>query len=204
MQKLSSKPIGKGKERACFIHPEDPRKAIKIPFGKVHEQTIRDIRFYKDLKRRGIKDLVHIPGYYGLCDTNAGRGIVVDLIRNYDGEISRPMNWYLAQGVPVEEFDVYLEELKACFLEHLIIFNHDMNIGNLLVQKTSTAKARLVAIDGLGDVVAIDWFNRIPFFARRKIERRWKRFYKRIFTSQEVRAQRERATRLAAGKEAGS
>ena len=201
MLKISSKPIGKGKERACFIHPEDPRKAIKIPYGKVHTQTIRDIRFYRDLKKRGLEDLKHIPNYYGLCDSNAGRGMVIDMVRNYDGEISAPLSWYLAQGVPIEEFDVYLEELKQFFLENLIIFNHDMNIGNLLVQKSSTSKARLVAIDGLGDVVTIDWFNRIPFFARRKIERRWKRFYKRIFTTREVRAQRERARLLAAEKD---
>ena len=50
-----------------------------------------------------------------------------------------------------------------------------MQSGNLLVQKTSISKARLVIIDGLGDTVAVDWLDRIPYFARRKIERRWKR-----------------------------
>jgi hypothetical protein len=193
MLKITSKTIGKGRERACFIHPEDPRLAIKIPYGKVHDQTLRDIKFYRGLKKRGIDSCAHIPRYHGLCETSLGRGLVVDLIRNYDGEISRPLNWYLAQGVPIEEFDNYLEEMRQSFLQNLIIFNHDMNIGNLLVQKSSTSQAHLVAIDGLGDVVKVDWLNRFPVLVRRKIERRWKRFITQIYRTREVRHQRATA-----------
>jgi hypothetical protein len=191
MLQISSRPIGKGKERACYIHPEDPRKAIKISMGKVNEQTRRDIKFYRWLARRGTVENRHIPKFYGLCETNLGKGMVVDLIRNYDGDISRPLNWYLAQGVPVEEFDAYLEELKHSFLQDLIIFNHDMTIGNLLFQRSSTRGARLVAIDGLGDVVALNWLNYFPFLVRRKIRRRWARFIACVYRTPEVRRQRE-------------
>jgi hypothetical protein len=193
MLQITSRPIGRGKERACYIHPDDPRKAIKISMGKVRDQTRRDIRFYRKLGRRTISENPHIPGFYGLCETNLGEGMVVDLIRNYDGEISRPLNWYLAQGAPIEEFDAYLEELKHSFLQNLIIFNHDMTIGNLLFQKSSSRSARLVAIDGLGDVVALDWLNWFPFLVRRKIERRWGRFIARVYRAREVREQREAA-----------
>ena len=194
MLKIISEPIGTGRERACYVHPEDPRLAIKMPMGEVSDQTQRDLKFYAKLKKRGLKGIPHVPDYHGLCDTNLGRGIVVDLVRNYDGEISRPLNWYLAQGVPIEEFDQFLQELKQSFLQNLIIFNHDMTIGNLLFQKTSTASARLVAIDGLGDVVAIDWLDRFPFLVRRKIKRRWKRFMARVYRSSEVSQQRDAAT----------
>jgi hypothetical protein len=193
MLKIISQPIGEGRERACYIHPEDPRQAIKIPTGSVSDQTLRDIKFYKRLKKTGITDNSHVPKYFGLCETSIGRGIVVELIRNYDGEIARPLNWYLAEGVPIEDFDVYLNELKQSFLDDLIIFNHDMNIGNLLFQKTSTSSAQLVAIDGLGDTVAIDWFDNFPILVRRKIKRRWKRFITRIHRTREVRAQRAAA-----------
>jgi hypothetical protein len=194
MLKIISEPIGKGRERACYVHPEDPRLAIKIPMGEVSDQTQRDLKFYRKLKKRGTKGIPHVPDFHGLCDTNLGRGIVVDLIRNYDGEISRPLNWYLAQDVPIEEFDQFLQELKQSFLQNLIIFNHDMTIGNLLFQKTSTASAQLVAIDGLGDVVAIDWLDHFPFLVRRKINRRWKRFMARVYRSSEVSQQRDGAT----------
>jgi len=191
MLQITSKPIGRGKERACYIHPEDPRKAIKLPMGKVREQTRRDIKFYRRLNKLGTTENAHIPGFYGLCETNLGEGMVVDLIRNYDGEIARPLNWYLAQGVPIEEFDAYLEELKQSFLQDLIIFNHDLTIGNLLFQRTSSRSARLVAIDGLGDVIAFDWLNNFSFLVRRKIKRRWERFIARAYRAREVREQRE-------------
>lgn len=190
MLKIISEPIGIGRERACYVHPEDPRLAIKMPKGDVSDQTKRDLKFYRGLKKRGVKGIPHIPGFHGLCDTNLGRGIVVDLIRNYDGEISRPLNWYLEQGVPIEEFEQFLEELKQSFLNNLIIFNHGLTIGNLLLQKSSAGSARLVAIDGLGDVVAIDWFNHFPFLVRRKINRRWKYFITRLNRTREVRQQR--------------
>jgi hypothetical protein len=176
MLKITSEPIGTGRERACYVHPEDPRLAVKMPMGEVSDQTKRDLKFYRGLKKRGVKGIPHIPDFHGLCDTNLGRGMVVDLIRNYDGEISRPLNWYLAQGVPIEEFDQFLEELKQSFLSNLIIFNRDLTIDNLLFQKTSTGSARLVAIDGLGDVVAIDWLSSFPWLLRHRIRRRWKRF----------------------------
>jgi hypothetical protein len=191
MLQIKSEPIGKGKERACYVHPEDPRKAIKISTGETSAQSRRDIKFYRKLQKRGGVVDKHIPDFYGVCDTNLGQGIVVDLIRNYDGEISRPLNWYLAEGYPIEEFEPFLDELKQSFVDNLIIFNHDMTIGNLLVQKTSAVKLRLVAIDGLGDVIALDWLDIFPFLVRRKIRRRWARFIARVYRTQEVRSQRE-------------
>ncbi len=193
MLQITKKPIGMGKERMCFVHPEDPRLAIKIAREEVSQQSQREIKFYRKLEKRGGVHDRHIPGFHGLCETNRGVGIVVDLIRNYDGEIARPLNWYLAQGYPIEEFEPSLEELKQSFLQNLIIFNHDMTIGNLLVQKLSATKVRIVAIDGLGDVVAIDWLDNFSFLVRRKIERRWQRFMERLYLSREVRQQREAA-----------
>lgn len=195
MLQIITDPIGKGKERACFVHPDDPQKAIKISIGSVSKQSRREIKFYRRLKQRGGVNDPHVPRYYGLCETNLGRGIVVDLIRDQDGQISRPLNWYLAEGYPIEDFEPYLHELKKSFLHNLIIFNHDMTVGNLLFQKVSATSARLVAIDGLGDVVIFGWLDVFPPVARRKISRRWARFIARIYRTSEVRRQREALAR---------
>ena len=195
MLQINTDPIGKGKERVCFVHPDDPQKAIKISIGNVSEQSRREIKFYKKLKKRDGNNDPHIPRFYGLCETSLGQGIVVDLIRDQQGEISRPLNWYLAEGYPIEDFEPYLDELKNSFLQNLIIFNHDMTIGNLLFQKVSATSARLVAIDGLGDVVAVDWLDVFPPLLRRKILRRWSRFIDRVYRTSEVRLQREALAR---------
>jgi len=195
MLQITTDPIGKGKERVCFVHPDDPQKAIKISIGSISVQSRREIKFYQKLKQRDDAHDPHIPRFYGLCETSLGQGIVVDLIRDQQGEISRPLNWYLAEGYPIEDFEPYLDELKNSFLQNLIIFNHDMTIGNLLFQKVSATSARLVAIDGLGDVVAVDWLDVFPPLLRRKILRRWSRFIDRVYRTSEVRLQREALAR---------
>jgi len=194
MLQINTDPIGKGKERTCFVHPDDPQKAIKVPHGDISEQSRREIKFYRKLQKRGGSD-PHIPRFYGLCETNLGQGIVVDMIRDQDGEISRPLNWYLAEGYPIEDFESYLDTLRQSFLQNLIIFNHDMTVGNLLFQKVSSTCARLVVIDGLGDVVIVDWLDVFPSLVRRKISRRWQRFIARVYRTSEVRSQREAMAR---------
>lgn len=197
MHDISKKPIGMGKERMCYVHPDDPRLAVKVPIGETTTQTEREIRFYRRLKQRGVTDCKHIPKFHGITRTNRGVCIVVDLIRDFDGQVSRPLNWYLSKGFPLEEFLPHLDAVRQSFLDNLIIFNHDLTIGNMLVQKSSISRFRLVAIDGLGDVVAFDWLDRIPFFARRKIRRRWQRFMDRLYRSREVLMQREAMARVA-------
>ena len=191
MLEILSESIGQGRERACYVHPDDPRQAVKLPLSGTSKQSQREIRFYQKLRRRKALHSKHIPTFHGVADTNLGTGIVVDLIRDYDGQISRPMNWYLAEGYPIEDFEPLLKELYESFLENSIIFNHDMTIGNLLLQKRSMTRGRLVAIDGLGDTVSIDWLDAIPWFAKRKIRRRWLRFLERLYRTREVRAQME-------------
>jgi len=110
-------------------------------------------------------------------------------VRDYDGQISKPLNWYLAHGFPVEKLPPYLESLKRFFLKYLIIYNYDMKSSNLLLQKFSPEDAKLVLIDGLGDTVHIEWFNAFSSHVESKINRRWERFIKRLYASQEVKAQ---------------
>lgn len=191
MLELTRKPIGMGRERMCFVHPEDPRLAVKISTGGSSGQSEREIRLYGQLEKRGATDNKHIPGFHGVCETNRGPGFVVDLVRNYDGEISRPLNWYLGQGYPIEEFEPFLEELKQFFLRQRILFDPQLEIDDILVQKTSASKFRMVVIDSLGDGASFGLLNFLPFLARRKIRRRWQDFMVRVYSSREVLLQRE-------------
>jgi PhoP regulatory network protein YrbL len=172
--------IGKGKEKACYHHPLDTNKCIKIPINSERKQTDREIRHYKQLSRR--KNIVysHLPQFYGGVQTQLGDGYIVDLIRDYDGQISQSMQWYLTHGMNLTHFLIQLDELKKFFLDNLVIFNHDMFEGNLLVQKLSATESRLVIIDGIGDVIPIQLFNAVSLFAQQKINRRWERFFKRL------------------------
>ena len=177
---LSSEPIGQGRERSCFLHPEDDSKIIKVSNGRENVQSQREIDFYSRLLKREDFPYSHIPRYYGMVQTNRGQGIVVDLVRDFDGNISRSMHEYLTEGIPLQEFADEMNTLKRYFLEHRIIFNHDLVPGNLLRQRLSSDDSRLVAIDGLGDVVIVQWLNYFPGHARAKINRRWDRLQQRL------------------------
>ena len=112
--------------------------------------------------------------------TNLGPGFVIDCIRDFDGELSKSLWWHFTRGYPVSEFHSYLEDLRRYLLEWQVIFSVDMGRYNILFQKLSPERARLVVIDGLGDHAAIGWLDYIGFFARRKIRRRWRRFIGRL------------------------
>ena len=186
---LELPPFAKGKERACYAHPDDPGKIIKLPLGSENTQTLREIAFYEDLRKRELCDYSHLPRYYGTVETRLGTGVVLDLIADSDGSVSKSLQWYLEDGMPVAEVETLLRELKAYLLKNLIIFNHDMFSGNLLLQKIDGAQQKLVVIDGLGDVVSLTWLNRFPFHVRSKINRRWVRFMTRFYNNPYVVSQ---------------
>lgn len=175
-----SEKVGTGKEKVCYVHPQDSDKAIKLPISNTRVQTDREICYYRKLLKRKNVSYSHMPQFYGLITTNLGEGYVVDLVRDYDGEISKSLEWYLQNGFALDDFSVHLQDLKAYFLRNCIVFNHDMYDGNLLVKKLSPEKMQLVIIDGIGDVVFIEWLNNFSSLVRLKIERRWERFWVRL------------------------
>jgi len=178
---ISGEPIGAGQERICYQHPDDGDKVVKIQKGDSDKQTRRELALYASLARRGMNDFEHIPRFHGVVKTNLGSGFVVDRIADYNGEVSRSLWWHFERGYPVAEFLPYLEELRRYLLDKRIVFSVDMGRYNILFQKLSANRARLVVIDGLGNHTAINWLDNIGFFARRKIQRRWHRFIARLY-----------------------
>ncbi len=177
---ISTQALGTGKERICYRHPLEPGRVIKLQRGDVNKQSRREINFYRWMRRRGMTNFNHIPRYYGKIDTNLGRGMMFDLVSDFDGRVSRSLWDYFQQGVPLSEFYPYLEELKQYMLDNLVVFSVDMGRFNVLFQRVSESSARLVVIDGLGNHTAMNWLDIVPSLARRKINRRWQRFITRL------------------------
>ena len=177
---ISGQPIGAGQERVCYLHPHDQSRLIKLQKGESDKQTRRELSLYASLRRRGMTNFEHIPQFYGEVETSLGHGFVVDCVTDYDGSISRSLWWHFERGYPVSEFSLYLDELRHYLLENQVVFSVDMGRYNILFQKLSPQRARLVIIDGLGNHTAINWLDPIGFFVRRKIRRRWQRFIGRL------------------------
>jgi len=178
---IDTDPVGRGRERTCYLHPDDSTKLIKISGPDTDTQSRREIDFYKTCRNRSNFQYTHLPRYYGSESTSRGMGMVVDLICDFDGSVSKSLRDYLDDGQPISFFEPYLEQLKEYLLQNLVIFNHDMVTRNILFQRVTMDTSRLVLIDGIGDVVTIQWLNRFPFHARSKINRRWNRFLERLY-----------------------
>jgi len=174
--------IAKGNERACYVYPKDETKTIKVTFEnnnrKESKQSAKEIKYYKHLLRKKLSNWKHLPKYFGEIKTNMGDGFVLELIKDYTGEVSRNFAYYIKKD-GVEKYEKELKEYKEYFLKYCIIFNYGMMPKNILLRKNSETQFELVLIDGLGDVSHFTVLNTIPYFARRRITRRWDKFVKK-------------------------
>ncbi len=176
---IRTEAIGRGFERECYVHPENPDRLIKVNLTKRNKQSKREIKYLKKLKKRSLSDWSHLPEFYGTVSTSKGTGLVVEYIKDYTGQPSRSLDEY-ARKNGIEAYRKRLDDLKNYFIKNRVIFNYDMNPTNLLLRQKSPNESELVIIDGIGDVVFIPVLNIFKSHVEKKIRRRWKRFEKKL------------------------
>ena len=112
--------IAKGNERACYYHPNDKTKTIKITFEnnnrKDSKQSEKEIKYYKQLKNKGLNNWQHLPKYFGEVQTNKGNGFIIELIKDYDGKISKSFAYYLKK-YDLKKYEKQVEIYKQYFHE---------------------------------------------------------------------------------------
>ncbi len=162
-------PIGKGTNRLCFVHPEDENKCIKITHSNDYSEAIKEIKYYKFLQQRAISWNL-LAKYYGSVETSLGKGEVFDLIRDYNGEVSKTLSFYLQKDEKTKSILnplKLLKELKEYTLSENIIVK-DLNTKNMLYQKVDEKNARLVLIDGVVNNDFFTIFKTYIFFHSKK------------------------------------
>ncbi len=169
--------IGKGSERGCYVHPEHSARCIKINHSAVTKQSDNELEYLTILQKRNIS-WRHIPQFYGTVETNLGNGMVYDLIRDYDGEVSNTLAHYLRGETNCDEARQIVAALKQ--FRHYLLSQHimvrDPNTTNFALQKCSPDSVQLVLIDGIGDANFAPLFNRLDWFVEMKIKRKWRHF----------------------------
>ncbi|MBT3192407.1 MAG: hypothetical protein HN341_07615 [Verrucomicrobia bacterium] len=141
--------IGKGNERLCYVHPEDPSKVIKIAYRKYRDQNEIDAIYHEYLEKKGV-DLTHINRCYGWIEIDDTRGLVFERVVNHDGSTPKTIKNMILDG-DFAQADVvpYLNELQQ-YLEDTKIIFADVSESNILCCKNEHGDYRLVIIDGLG------------------------------------------------------
>jgi hypothetical protein len=170
-------PVGKGTNRACYQHPEDETKCIKVTISDDFAESNREKKYYSLLERREISWEM-LARYYGTVETDMGEGLVFDLIRDADGLISKPLVHYFTTEALTSELEDPIGKfhaLKQYLLEQKIIVK-DLGIYNILYQKLNNGGGRYMIIDGVTNNDFLPFATYIDYFAVKKITRRWERF----------------------------
>ncbi len=168
--------ISRGDNRSCYVHPENPDQCIKVLHADTPDKVNRrEKKYYQVLQRRGIS-WDRLARYYGVVRTDQGPGLAFELVRDFDGPISKTVDYYLKLNDKRMNDDIVnqIELLKQYFLTEAIVFR-DLIMLNLLMKKEAEQNYHLIVIDGIGHNDALPLCNFSRSIAERKIKRIWNR-----------------------------
>lgn len=139
--------IASGATRDVYTHPENPDACIKIEKSskKARKQNYRESRFLANSSGSSL-----FPRYFGELKTNLGHGMVVELIRDFNGEISKSLPYYLENGViSRQEALAFIDEIKSEVRSNRYLIS-DAGLSNILLQKDQNGCFTPKMIDGFG------------------------------------------------------
>lgn len=173
--------INTGTNRACFMHPTDSLKCIKIDI-KNNKETIREKRYYMFLQKNKVS-FEMIANYYGTVYTSMGKGEVFELIKDYDGNISQELDKLLLNK-NISELDLLEINKNISLFKKYIFMNKiyvkDLNPVNVVFQRITEKKGRLVIIDGLAHSNYNPFFYNTNYFILKKINKSWNSFINNV------------------------
>ncbi|UYU32351.1 PhoP regulatory network protein YrbL [Siccibacter colletis] len=173
-------PLGTGRHRKCYPHPDDAQRCIKIIYNSGHggdKETRRELNYYAQLSRR-LKDWSGIPRYYGTIETDLGTGYVYDVITDFDGKPSITLTEFAEQCRYPEDVKVLRHMLKALrrYMENNRIVTMTLKPQNVLCRRISASEVVPVICDNIGEGTLIPLATWSGWFYQRKLERTWQRF----------------------------
>lgn len=174
--------VGSGRHRDCYFHPHDDNKCIKILYNPADggvKEVKREMAYYRKRSRQ-IRQSRSVPDFYGKVKTDRGEGYVFDLVRDYDGQISKTLEFYLKSQQFSQAFlENKLYDLRNDLVAHNIA---TMNLKdyNILYRKTDLNEGYLVVIDNIGESEFFPVASLFHFLHRRKVDRIFSRFFNRL------------------------
>lgn len=172
--------VGVGHHRACYIHPQDSKKCIKVihnPCDHAMQEIRREISYYGILNSR-LKDWRGLPRFYGTIETNLGKGYVYDRIVDFDGKPSQTIEQrYNSDNLPElhDELRALIDTLRRYVRDNLIV-TMSIKPYNILCHRISETEIFPVICDNIGTSSLIPVEIYCPWFCRKKQDRQFKRF----------------------------
>ena len=208
MRLSAATPFARGGNRLCFVHPERADVCVKVPRP--------DVDLAEKRRRKGLKGRLKLaasfddnrveaetltalhqrvgpalaafaPRFLGWVETDLGRGVAVDLIRDVDGAIATPLKQHVWERGLDAPLQAALAEFSAFWVRERVP-SRELLLHNIVARRHGDEALRLVAIDGLGnaDLLPLSrWFARL---AEKKSARKVERLRARIDTLLATRA----------------
>jgi hypothetical protein len=169
--------IGSGTSRKCYIHPDNPDLCIKVSHKKAFQRSAkREINYFRRLKKRGIS-FEMIAQYISPVQTDRGEGEIFELVRDFDGEISKSVRYYLKlNDENLNRTIIQLfEDLRQYLKKEYILFS-DLDLRNILLKRVNEAEFKLIIIDGLGDNNQVPFLEFFPKLGEKRSIKKWEKF----------------------------
>jgi len=137
--------LASGGARDVYLHPNNENICIKIQRTNGH-QNINEKNFFKKHGNNPI-----FPEYYGEVETNLGTGLAFELIKDFNGEISKSLIYYLKTNtITKKEAKNHIQEIaNEAISKRLLI--HDGGLQNILLKKNKEGGFVPILIDGFGE-----------------------------------------------------
>ncbi len=168
--------LSSGSNRQCFFHPRDENLCVKVLHASSPQKTQnRELRYFNSLHRRPVSWHM-VSRLVDVVPTNRGRGVVFELVRDFDGAVAKTLDHYLRLEDPFFNCLVVakVEELKAYLYREAIIFR-DLIALNVVLQRVDARTYKPVVVDGIGHNDFIPLCNYSTAMSRKKIVRTWNR-----------------------------
>lgn len=178
--------ISHGRTRVCYEHPEDQALVVKTAFAGDREGELsneRELQAYQNLVRLH-KDVSCVSECHTIVETNRGKGLLCQCIRNSDGSIAKSI-WDIILYQKDCDIDA-IEAVISNFCVHLRsqdIFIFDINLKNIVLQQKDRGDYNPHIIDCKSQVenkefIPLSKYSR--YFARKKLARRTQQLTCRI------------------------
>jgi hypothetical protein len=194
-------PFAKGGNRACYVDPRDSDRCIKVLLPErspemkrraarglkrlrplyYYDDNLRELQSYERIEAfAGEAAWAHLPKCAGLVQTDCGRAIVTELIRDHDGGISVDVKAYLRACGNDPAFRAAVEEF-CLYLKMVAVPTRDILLHNLVARRIhANGAVRLYLIDGFGTSDLIPFVYWLPKLAKLKALRKIVRFKAKI------------------------
>ncbi|MDD4556446.1 MAG: YrbL family protein [Alphaproteobacteria bacterium] len=170
--------IGNGAVRECYIHPFDKSKCVKVlSSSKDYRILKREIKYYPYIQAI-LGDFI-VEYENELVQTNKGLGLVCELLRDDNDELSKPISSYKMDKELKTELDFFVYNL----IQHDLFF-YDFNLKNFVVQiKNGEKKLKFIDLKSFESNKSWSFLKMeilIPQLARTIMIRRIKRLYQML------------------------